>query len=289
MRYTRTKMSVERNIFIKGSRTYFWSSVFFPRQIRDDVFRLYSFVRVADDYVDEEPKQPQKLLSLEKRWQQAQKQTNFNTRPKQDDTIDERIIINLMYLCKKHDFKPQWIQAFFTSMKQDIKPRPYVMLDDSLEYVYGSAEVVGLMMTRIMDLPQKAQRAARYQGRAMQWVNFIRDIQEDNDLGRLYFPKEDLKKFQLRDMKESTARANSKQFKAFMHFQIKRYQAWQTEADKGMKYIPRRLRIPLKTAVSMYNWTARRIERDPMVVFQTKVKPSKSRVITAAVWSSVRG
>ena len=70
--------------------------------------------------------------------------------------------------------------------------------------------------------------------------------------------------------------------------QVARYLEWQTEARKGYRFIPRRYRIPIKTASDMYSWTASRIARDPFVVFRRQVKPAKGRVILSALWNVIR-
>jgi len=67
-----------------------------------------------------------------------------------------------------------------------------------------------------------------------------------------------------------------------MHEQLDLYEQWQTEADKGFSYIPKRLRMPLQTATDMYNWTAKEIRKNPMIVFDTQLKPNKSRVLRTA-------
>lgn len=270
---------VEKKIFKRGSTTYYWSSSFFPKSYRKDVYALYSFVRVADDYVDEQPAQPKKLLELEKSYLKGINDPAFEVITHSWDDIDTRVIKNIIRLSHKYKFDQKWVEAFFWSMKQDIDPNTYATLDDSLRYVYGSAEVIGLMMAKIMGLPEESFAAAKAQGRAMQWINFIRDIEEDNSLGRLYFPKEDLRKYNLKDLSKETVTNKATDFKRFMRAQIKRYDAWQAEADAGMTYIPRRLRSPLKTAVEMYNWTAQRIEQNPLIVFDKKVRPGKFRVI----------
>jgi phytoene synthase len=85
-------------------------------------------------------------------------------------------------------------------MQMDIDKREYKTLDDTLEYIYGSAEVIGLFMAQIMGLPEEAHDFAKMQGRAMQFINFIRDIDEDITLGRRYFPTQDLKEFSLANL-----------------------------------------------------------------------------------------
>jgi phytoene synthase len=329
-------MSTEKDIFKAGSTTYYFSSRFFPKKVRHDVFRLYSFVRVADDFVDQQPPQPKQLTSLEDAYKKAMADPNFESITHDWDELNTRVVKNIVQVSRRFKFDPTWVPAFLEAMKQDIAPRPHQTLESSLQYVYGSAEVIGLMMTRIMGLdraknirrvlhieaeqkrhkneklPKRLAKntrsraryrltkqtpvtdesvahhkkliheAAQAQGRAMQWINFVRDIQEDNELKRQYIPVADLKKFGLKDLGEETARENPEAFTKLIKLQLKRYQDWQTEANRGLRFIPKRLRIPLETAIDMYNWTADQIEHDPFIVYAKKVKPRKRRVIIKA-------
>ena len=281
-------MPLEKQIFKKGSTTYYFSSRFFPKPVRKDVFKLYSFVRVADDYVDAIPQQKKEFKILADLWAEADADASFDARHHREDSLNLRVVKNIVQLARKYDFKSEWISAFLDSMKADMTKKTYTSLDGSLWYVYGSAEVIGYMMARILDLPEKAMPYAAMQGRAMQWINFIRDIDEDNGLGRCYFPLEDLKAFGLKDLSHKTIAANEEQFRAFMQFQLKRYRDWQLEARRGFKYIPKTSRIPLETAVDMYDWTGRQIRRNPMLVFEKKVKPDKLKVIRRAAYNTYK-
>jgi phytoene synthase len=269
----------DKQVFKQASKTFYYSSRFFPKRLRRDVSRLYSFVRVADDYVDEQPHQPEKLLELEKQYQAALKVEHFDPTTHTRDDADTRVIKNIVRLTQRYKFDPAWVQSFFAAMKADIKPKVYHGLDQALEYVHGSAEVIGLMMAKVMKLPEESWEYAKLQGRAMQWLNFIRDIKEDSEMNRQYFPEEELKKFGLTDLKEETARANPEGFKKFMEVQLKRYHDWQAEADKGQEYMPKRYRLPIQTAVEMFNWTAEVIEKNPFIVYKKKVKPVSRRVL----------
>ncbi|GAC1387882.1 MAG: phytoene/squalene synthase family protein [Candidatus Saccharimonadales bacterium] len=270
--------SLEDNIFRNGSKTYYWSSKFFPADVRDDVFKFYSFVRVADDYVDCVPARAKKFYALREAWDKAKKDEQFNTVRRPQDTVDERIVKNIIDVVRNYDCDYAWIESFLDSMESDLSSKHCKSLDDTLNYVYGSAEVIGLVMSRIMGLPQEASSFAQLQGRAMQYMNFIRDIDEDNKLHRCYFPEDDLSKFQLHDLSKSTCMSNEAQFEAFMHHQINRYRQWQQEANKGMNYIPLRMRVPLLVATDLFNWTINTIERNPVIVFDKKVKPTKLRL-----------
>ncbi|HKK47911.1 MAG TPA: squalene/phytoene synthase family protein, partial [Alkalispirochaeta sp.] len=156
----------------------------------------------------------------------------------------------------------------------------HATLEESLEYMYGSAEVIGLFMGRIMGLSTEASHAARLLGRAMQYINFIRDIAEDNTFGRIYLP---IAESTLPDLSRERAEADPAEFRRFIHAQLERYMHWQAEAEAGYSLIPRRYRIPIKTAGDMYKWTGQVIEHDPFVVFHRKVKPRKSRIVMTGI------
>lgn len=276
-------MNTERRIFRKGSTTFFTSSLFFPRQIRKDVFDLYSFVRVADDYVDQVPANAKAFRRLKKLWEGAVCDHRYDTNHASNDSIDIRVTKNMVRLCRKYEFDPEWVEAFLKSMESDLSPKPCRTLDDTLEYIYGSAEVIGLMMARIMGLDPAADETAKLQGRAMQMINFIRDIEEDNRLGRQYFPNQELKRFKLKDLSRKTASSQPEDFQKFIHFQLGRYFEWQNQAAAGYKYVPRRLLVPLKTASDMYKWTAENIQNEPLTIYAMKIKPRKTRVIKEAL------
>ncbi|HEV7454013.1 MAG TPA: phytoene/squalene synthase family protein [Candidatus Saccharimonadales bacterium] len=279
---------IEQQIFKRGSTTYYWSAKFFPKGVRSDVFKLYSFVRIADDYVDSIPQEADKFYALRAAWEAAAYQPAFDTVVHATDSTDERIIKNIVAVTRKYHFDQAWIKAFLDAMESDLSPASYETLNDTLRYVHSSAEIIGLMMSKIMGLPIAAYEAARLQGRAMQWINFIRDIAEDNPMGRLYFPQEDLKRFGLKDLQKQTARKNPDAFQAFIQFQIERYQSWQTAAEAGYKYIPRRMRLPLQTAANMYGWTASKIADDALAVFEGKIKPTRARVVGRVLQNLLR-
>ena len=171
----------------------------------------------------------------------------------------------------------------------DIDGRQYYSLENTLEYLYGSAEVVGLFMAKMLGLPDSASESAKLQGRAMQYNNFIRDIAETNQLKRRYFPAEELTMFGLKDLSEKEAHKKPAEFREFMEFQLERYADWQKEAAKGFRAVPKRQRMALRTAVDVCKWTARVIKEDPFVVYEKKVRPSKQRVFARRVARTIYG
>jgi phytoene synthase len=257
-------------IFKKGSRTYFYSSLFFPPAVKNDVFTLYAFVRTADDLVDSVPQDADGFYSFIKKYRMSMAGTNSN----------DPIIDNYIRLAKRRKFDPAWTEAFFYSMEMDLHKSRYNSIEETLEYIYGSAEVIGLFMTRIMNLANESHHAACMLGRAMQYINFIRDINEDIGLGRRYLPTGG---FALSDISESAARENPVEFGRFIREQIVLYRAWQAEAERGFYLLPKRVRIPVRAASQMYKWTSSVIAGDPMIVFRKKVKPSVWRVVASVL------
>jgi phytoene synthase len=257
------------SLFKKGSRTYFYSSLFFPMHIRQEVFILYGFVRKTDNYVDVIPQDREGFYTFKKKYYEAK-----NGKETGDIVID-----SFVRLAERKGFQDEWIEAFLRSMEMDITKTRYETLDDTLEYVYGSAEVIGLMMARIIGLSKESYEHAKYLGRAMQYINFIRDIPEDIKLGRIYFPQVDLQKHGLQNLTYEYIKDNSEKFNRFLQTQLDRYCKWQEKAEDGYHYIPKRYLISIKTASEMYNWTAEQIAIHPFIIYDLKVKPKISQIL----------
>ena len=276
---------VQAQVFKAGSTTYFNSSLFFPPAMRAEVFALYGFVRVADNLVDARPQDAASFARFVERYRAARAGT-----PAGDPIIDDFVALS-----RKLEFAPEWTEAFLDSMAADLTKRFYRTEAETLAYIYGSAEVIGLFMARVMRLPAEAQAAARMLGRAMQFINFIRDVAEDAGLGRRYLPLERGGRVLLEGVDDQWlpdrgwAAARPARWRAFIQEHLARYAVWQAEAEAGYAFIPRRPRLAVRTAGDMYNWTARQIAADPLVVFRRKVKPGRPRILLQALWNGLRG
>jgi len=103
---------------------------------------------------------------------------------------DRAVIDAFVKLGQEVGFDPAWTVAFLDAMEADLTKNRYDSLEECFTYMYGSAEVIGLFMSRCIDLPEVDLESARLLGRAMQYINFIRDVEEDRTLGRRYLPFE---------------------------------------------------------------------------------------------------
>jgi phytoene synthase len=265
------------SIFKQGSKTYFYSSLFFPAITKKDVFSLYGFVRKADNYVDSIPQDANGFYEFKNKYYKA-----INGEKTGDIVID-----SFVDLANRKNFDKKWIDAFLNSMEMDLKKRRYQTLNETIEYIYGSAEVIGLMMAKIINLPEESFECARYLGRAMQYINFIRDISEDIQLGRIYFPFPDLEKYDLINLDYENIKKQPEKFSLFIQEQLGRYCVWQKKAEEGYKYIPKRFLISIKTASEMYNWTAEQISQNPLIVYNLKVKPKIFKILSATIMNII--
>lgn len=265
-------MDVKEKIFKKGSKTYYNSSKFFPKLIRDEVTTLYAFVRIVDDYVDSIPQQEEKFYQIKK-----QLYTRLKGKASGNDLVDD-----FVSLAEERDFDKRWIDAFMDSMEFDLTGKKCTTQEQTKKYVYGSAEVIGLFMAKIMDIPEKSYKYARAMGSSMQMINFIRDINEDLEMKRWYLPL-DITKTKLEDVTREYLLSHKEDFCTFMREHIKAYRQEAKEAEKGYTYLPYSVRVPIATASKIYKWTADQIEKDPMIVFEKKVKPSKSRILITLI------
>lgn len=256
--------------FKQGSKTFFTTSLFFPRAVREDVFVFYAFVRVADDLVDSIPAQTEKFFIFKQKYAAALAGT-----PANDVVID-----SFVELVHRRQIPLEWIQAFLRAMTMDTEKKTYATLEELSEYMYGSAEVIGLVMAKLMNLQPEAYTTAQLLGRGFQYVNFIRDIAEDITLGRQYLPHEVLHPFGFSVLSRAIAHSRPAEFVALIKCELDRYRQWQQEGEVGFRYIPKRFLGPIKTAADMYRYTAKIIERDPFIIFNKKVKPNKYIILT---------
>lgn len=171
------------------STSFSWASFFLPPAIRRDIAHLYAFVRIADELVDGSAQQAgldhdsirQELSDLESRFYSAL-ESGFDSNP---------IICAVACTFRNNHIPKEYMHSFFLSMHSDIEPPAHYSSADLENYIYGSAEVIGLMCLYIFhrgpySISAVEKDAAQSLGRAFQMINFLRDYAQDLSLGRHY-------------------------------------------------------------------------------------------------------
>lgn len=167
--------------------------------MRQPVYNIYGFVRFADEIVDTFHQYDKASLLAEfKNETYAALTRGISLNP---------ILNSFQKTVDQYNIDHELIDAFFHSMEMDLTQRAYDK-DNFNEYVYGSAEVVGLMCLYVFcegrkEVYEKLKTSARALGAAFQKVNFLRDIKADyNSLSRMYFPGCDFNNFTASDKKQ---------------------------------------------------------------------------------------
>jgi phytoene/squalene synthetase len=158
--------------------------------IRADIYNIYGFVRFSDEIVDT--------------FHDYEKHTLFdNFESSLDDALESKISLNpilnsFQHTYHKYKIPYHLVASFMKSMRMDLTKSIYLSDEEYRAYIYGSADVVGLMCLRVFvkgdeQKYEQLKDSAMALGSAFQKVNFLRDLKEDfEDLNRTYFPNTDL-------------------------------------------------------------------------------------------------
>ncbi|HMU68437.1 MAG TPA: phytoene/squalene synthase family protein [Chitinophagales bacterium] len=237
------------------------------RRYHDAIYAIYGFVRYADEIVDtfhDWDKQTLLLRFKEDTW----------------SALDEKISLNpilhaFQLTVHKYQIDRNLIDAFLHSMEMDLHMSNYKQHHYE-EYIYGSAEVVGLMCLKVFcendeTHYQKLIQPARFLGAAFQKVNFLRDLQSDyKDRGRVYFPNVDFENFCERQ-KTQIEQEIANDF---------------DEAYKGIKQLPEGAKFGVYLAYKYYLELFKKIRStEPEAVMQTRIRVSNPKKI--GLWASL--
>jgi 15-cis-phytoene synthase len=169
---------------------------------------------------------------------------------------------------------------FFGAMAMDLTTTSYETWEDLRTYMEGSAAVIGEMMLPVLEPIGRAARApARSLGLAFQLTNFLRDIDEDLDRGRVYLPQDDLRLFEV----DVGRRTVTPEWRAFLAYEIERNRALYSFADTGIAMLPPRSARCVGTARMLYAQILDEIERNGYDVFSQRARvPTPRKAATAA-------
>jgi phytoene/squalene synthetase len=175
-------------VVTKNYSTSFYIAVrFLPGELREAIFSIYGFVRLADEIVDtfHHVNQQEMLDRLEKEYYETL-HSGLSINP---------IMHSFAITVKKYGIPNHLVDSFLKSMKADLNKRNYYSVSELNEYIYGSADVVGLMCLMVFvngnkQLYSELEKSAMKLGSAFQKVNFLRDLKADmEELDRRYFPQ----------------------------------------------------------------------------------------------------
>ena len=265
-------------------KTYYLATLLLPPAKRPFVHALYGFARYADEIVDDlnsKLTDEEKALELKTWGNQVLKDIGNGT---SSDHIGRALVDTV----KRFNMPIAHFEAFLHSMTMDLTVSEYETFEDLMEYVYGSASVIGLEMVPILgSTSPEALAAAEKLGTAFQLANFIRDVAEDLDRGRIYLPISELKAHGVtHEMLHE--RILTPQIKSALQEQISRVRRLQAEAAPGIKLLSPESQACIEAASELYCGIVDEVERIDFQIFEKRAKTSTWRRIKVAAPALLR-
>jgi len=259
-------------------KTYYLATLLLPKSKRKYVHALYGFARYADEIVDDLESE----LSVEEKAKALAAWGNKILSDLKTGMSDDAVGRALIDTVNRFDIPHAHFEAFLHSMTMDLTVQEYQTYDDLLEYVYGSAAVIGLEMVPVLGFSDVAAfESAKKLGIAFQLANFIRDVDEDLDRGRIYLPIQELAQFGVsREMLEE--RELTPQIIEALKFQIARVRQLQTEAASGIALLDATSRPCIQAASTLYCGIVDEVEKIGYDIFNKRAKTSTARRLSVA-------
>lgn len=262
-------------------KTYYLATLLLPAAKRPPVHALYGFARYADEIVDD-------LASTLTPTEKAKELRSWGDsvladlrRGKSEDLIGRALVDTVT----KYQIPIEYFEAFMVSMEMDLAVTRYQSYDDLMTYVYGSAVVIGLEMLPILGYSDpRAIEAATALGTAFQLANFIRDIDEDIERGRIYMPLDDLAMFGVTEAMLLERKLTPEIIEA-IKYQIARVRELQAVADAGIKYLDPISRPCIRAASELYCGIVDEIEANGYDIFTKRATTSTWRRARVAGWA----
>lgn len=275
-----------RQLNAAHGKTYYLATLLLPPEKRPYVHALYGFARYADEIVDDlaSTLTPEEKATHLRTWAE-----NFLTQYASGQS-DDPICKAVLHTVHTWNIPQEHFQAFIHSMTMDLTVREYETFDALHEYVYGSAAVIGLQMVPILEPthPDAATHAMQL-GIAFQLANFIRDVSEDIDRGRVYLPLNELAEFGVTraDLERKVA---TPEIKAALRFQVERVRNLEQQSRPGISMLHPSVQPCIETARILYCGIVDAVEQIDYEVFNHRASVPLTRRLAVALpaWRKAR-
>lgn len=267
----------------RHGRTYYLATRLLPAWKRPHVHALYGFTRYTDEIVDwtgdHPPAQRARLL---RDWS-ARFLAGLAGEP-----VADPILPAVWHTIATFELDHADFAAFLHSMAMDLEVTGYPDYDALLSYMEGSAAVIGTMMLPLLEPadPHLAREPARQLGLAFQLTNFIRDLAEDLDRGRVYLPEADLARFGVTraDLRRAAERRTADPaVRALVRYETGRARAHYATAAPGVPMLAAGSQACIRTAFHLYAGILDEVARAGYDVFTRRaVVPRHRRLAVAA-------
>jgi phytoene synthase len=260
------------------AKNFYYSFVLLSAQQRKAMCAIYAFMRYCDDLSDE----PGATRAPMERW-----------RAELEEALEGRFSDHPVWPAFHHTVRRfgvphEYFRQMIDGVTSDLEPRQYQTFDELYRYCYQVASVVGLTIIHIFGFDTRsALPLAEKCGVAFQLTNILRDVREDAERGRIYFPAEDLRRFGVSE-EDLRSGKRTEEFVKLMRFEAGRARAYYNESAPLLDLIHPRSRSSLWALISIYSRLLERIEAANYDVFTRRVRLTlfeKSWIVVRAIVS----
>ncbi|MGH8960763.1 MAG: phytoene/squalene synthase family protein [Jatrophihabitantaceae bacterium] len=283
-RATRVSYQLCRRLNSSHGKTFYLATLLLPPAKRPYVHALYGFARHVDDIVDD-------LSPALDAHERAERFTSWSEDFLADlewgatsDPVSRAVIDTI----GRWRLPAGYFADFLDSMRMDLTVDGYATYDELARYMWGSAAVIGLQMLPILGRRDDGVRWDALEGHAIalgtafQLTNFLRDVAEDLQRGRVYLPQESLDMFGVDRERLRRGRVDEP-IRNLLAWEIERARALYREADDGIELVHATSRDCLRTARTLYSEILDEIERRDYDVFHGRVAVGSRRRVRVGV------
>jgi phytoene synthase len=267
-------------------KTFFLATRLLAPEQRPAVHALYGFARRADDILDDFDD----TVSTDERAERLQLLSTqlFNRLVQHQDSGDDPTLRAVVHTARRYGLPWEMFDDFLTSMRMDLTVTDYPDRTALERYMHGSAEVIGLQMLPVLGTVGPREEAAPYAaalGKAFQLTNFLRDVDEDLQRGRVYLPADELAAYRVdRDMLawcHTNKRTDARVRRALteQHAATRRVYEF---ARKGIEMLDARSQPCVAAAYTLYSEILDRIERIDFAIFDKRATVGTGRRLQVA-------
>jgi len=273
----RAAYGVCRHIARSSAKNFYYGFLVLPARKRNALCAVYAFMRRADD-ISDDPSIP-----ADQRREKLAAWIEGLRRVVDGERTDDPVFMALADAQKTFNIPLDLLEKLVQGTAMDLPTQPacgdetrlhYETFDELYDYCYHVASVVGLVCIRIFGYRDpRAEKLAEQTGVAFQLTNIIRDVKEDSQLGRVYLPYEDLRRFSV-DPKALTNGNAAATFRPVLEFEAQRARELYHAADELLPLIDDDSQPALWTLVQIYHRLLERIAERGYDVFTEKVRLS---------------